>query len=285
MKQLLFTLMFASSLFASCVSKQAARQVENQRDSLAVVVGEKGSLINAVFSDINAISENLALIKSREHLIAVSTAPEGGRRPLEDVRNDIAAIDRLLQENRTKIAALQQTSAKLRKANLHIEALEKTIAQLNAQLSEKTTEIERLRTELEQRGIEVAALTEQVQTSSAQVEYLSGEKTDLENRLNTVYYIIGAEKDLRDAQIIDKQGFIGRTLTVNKNGNLESFIQADSRLLEEVPIGHKRVTIVSTHPDGSYQLITDADKTILKLVIDDPARFWENSKVLVISYK
>jgi len=163
--------------------------------------------------------------------------------------------------------------------------LEKTIAQLNAQLSEKTTEIERLRTELEQRGIEVAALTEQVQTSSAQVEYLSGEKTDLENRLNTVYYIIGAEKDLRDAQIIDKQGFIGRTLTVNKNGNLESFIQADSRLLEEVPIGHKRVTIVSTHPDGSYQLITDADKTILKLVIDDPARFWENSKVLVISYK
>ena len=208
----------------------------------------------------------------------------GGAR-LEDVRNDIAAIDRLLQENRTKIAALQQTSAKLRKANLHIEALEKTIAQLNAQLSEKTTEIERLRTELEQRGIEVAALTEQVQTSSAQVEYLSGEKTDLENRLNTVYYIIGAEKDLRDAQIIDKQGFIGRTLTVNKNGNLESFIQADSRLLEEVPIGHKRVTIVSTHPDGSYQLITDADKTILKLVIDDPARFWENSKVLVISYK
>ena len=56
-------------------------------------------------------------------------------------------------------------------------------------------------------------------------------------------------------------------------------------MLEEVPIGHKRVTIVSTHPDGSYQLITDADKTILKLVIDDPARFWENSKVLVISYK
>lgn len=78
MKQLLFTLMFASSLFASCVSKQAARQVENQRDSLAVVVGEKDSLINAVFSDINAISENLALIKSREHLIAVSTAPAGG---------------------------------------------------------------------------------------------------------------------------------------------------------------------------------------------------------------
>ncbi len=102
MKQLLFTLMFASSLFASCVSKQAARQVENQRDSLAVVVGEKDSLINAVFSDINAISENLALIKSREHLIAVSTAPEGGRRPLEDVRNDIAAIDRLLRKTERK---------------------------------------------------------------------------------------------------------------------------------------------------------------------------------------
>lgn len=285
MKQLLFTLFFGSALFASCVSKQVARQAENQRDSLEVVVGEKDSLINAIFSDINAISENLALIKSREHLIAVSTAPESGRRPTEDIHNDIAAIDRLLQENRTKIASLQQTSTRLRKANLHIDALEKTIAHLNAQLSEKTTEIEQMRTELEKRGIEVAALTEQVQVSTAQLEQLSGENTDLENRLNTVYYIIGTEKELRDAQIIDKQGFIGRTLTVNKNGNIESFSQADSRLLEEIPIGHKRVTLVSTHPDGSYQLITDADKTVTKLVIDNPTRFWESSKILVISYK
>lgn len=286
MKQLFYTLLFAAAaLLPSCVSKQVARQAENQRDSLEVVVGEKDSLINAVFSDINAISENLVLIKSRENLITVSETPEGGRRPLEEIQNDIAAIDRLLQENRAKIASLQHTSAQLRKANLHIEALEKTIAQLNTQLNEKTSEIEQMRLELEKKGIEVAELTEQVQAGNAQVAQLSDEKTDLENRLNTVYYIVGAEKELRDAQIVNKEGFIGRTLTVNKSGNIESFTRADSRLLNEIPVGHKRVTLVTTHPDDSYQLIVDADKTVTKLVIDDPVRFWENSKILVISYK
>ncbi len=286
MKQLFYTLLFAATaLLPSCVSKQVARQAENQRDSLEVVVSEKDSLINAVFSDINAISENLALIKSRENLIAVTETPEGGRRPMEEIRNDIAAIDLLLQENRAKIASLQHTSAQLRKANLHIEALEKTIAQLNTQLNEKTTEVEQMRLELEKKGIEVAELTEQVQAGHAQVAQLNDEKTDLENQLNTVYYIVGSERELRDAQIVNKQGFIGRTLTVNKSGNIESFTRADSRLLNEIPVGHKRVTLVTAHPDGSYQLIVDADKTVTKLVIDDPVRFWESSKILVISYK
>ncbi len=286
MKQLFYMLLFAAvALLPSCVSKQVARQAENQRDSLEVVVSEKDSLINAVFSDINAISENLALIKSRENLIAVSETPEGGRRPMEEIRNDITAIDRLLQENRAKIASLQYTAARLRKANLHIEALEKTIAQLNMQLNEKTTEVEQMRLELEKKGIEVAELTEQVQVGRAQVAQLSDEKTDLENQLNTVYYIVGSEKELRDAQIVNKQGFIGRTLTVNKSGNIESFTRADSRLLNEIPVGHKRVTLVTTHPNDSYQLIVDADKTVTKLVIDDPVQFWESSKILVISYK
>lgn len=285
MKQPTFILLFAAALLSSCVSKQAARQVENQRDSLEMVVNEKDSLIQAVFADIYAISENLTLIKSRENLIAVSGTPESGRRPVEEIHNDIAAIDRLLQENKAKIASLQQTSARLRKANLHIEELEKTIAQLNMQLTEKTVEIDRLRTELEKSGIEVARLTEQVETGNARIERLSGQKALLENRLNTVYYIVGAEKELLGAQIIDKQGFFSRVLTVNKHANLDSFTQADSRLLTEIPIGQKRATLVTTHPDGSYQLITDADKRVTKLVIDDPVRFWENSKILVISYK
>lgn len=285
MKQLTFILLFAAAVLSSCVSKQAARQVENQRDSLEMVVNEKDSLIQAVFADIYAISENLALIKSRENLIAVSGTPESGRRPVEEIHNDIAAIDRLLQENKAKIASLQQTSARLRKANLHIEELEKTIAQLNMQLNEKTAEIDRLRVELEQSGIEVARLTEQVEAGNARIEHLSGQKVLLENRLNTVYYIVGAEKELLGAQIIDKQGFFSRVLTVNKHANLDSFTQADSRLLTEIPVGQKRATLVTTHPDGSYQLITDADKRVTKLVIDDPVRFWENSKILVISYK
>lgn len=274
----------ASCMLPSCVRRQTVERAEVQRDSLETVVSAKDSLINAVFADINAISENLAQIRSRENLITVAGEAEGGRRPIREISNDIAAIDRLLQENRAKIAALQRTSAALRKADLRIEGLDRMIRDLSAQLADKTGEIERLRERLALMDERVESLSGEVAERTAQVEDLSGEKIELENRLNTVYYIVGAEKELRDAQIVDKQGFIGRTLTANRHGSTDSFTQADARLLTEVPIGHRKVTVVTTHPEGSFRLESDG-RLVTRLVIVDPARFWESSKVLIISYR
>ena len=273
------------ALLASCVSRQVAVEAESRSDSLELGVSAKDSLINAVFADINAISENLALIKSRENLITVAGESEGGRRPVEEIDNDIKAIDRLLRENRAKIESLQRSAAQLRKANLRIDGLEKMIADMNRQLAEKKAEVEQLRESLVRMGDEVKSLTEEVAVRSAEVENLSGEKVELQNQLNTVYYIVGAEKELRDAQIINKQGFIGRTLTVGRNSNFDSFTMADSRLLSEVPVGQKKATLVTSHPEGSYELVTDANKVVEKLIITDPVRFWESSKILIISYK
>ena len=273
------------ALLASCVSRQVAVEAESRSDSLELVVSAKDSLINAVFADINTISENLALIKSRENLITVAGESEGGRRPVEEIDNDIKAIDRLLRENRAKIESLQRSAAQLRKANLRIDGLEKMIADMNRQLAEKKAEVEQLRESLVRMGDEVKSLTEEVAVRSAEVENLSGEKVELQNQLNTVYYIVGAEKELRDAQIINKQGFIGRTLTVGRNSNFDSFTMADSRLLSEVLVGQKKATLVTSHPEGSYELVTDANKVVEKLIITDPVRFWESSKILIISYK
>lgn len=285
MKFIIFATMGALTLLSSCAGKKTVLAVEGQRDSLVQVVSAKDSLINAVFEDINAISENLAQIRSRENLISVAEESEGGRRPAGEIRNDIAAIDRLLQENKSKIASLQRAASQLRKANLRITGLEKMIADLNEQLARKSAEVAQLHENLAQKGVEVQTLTEQVAERGARVDTLSREKTELENRLNTVYYIIGTEKELREAQIIDKQGFIGRTLTAGRNTNLDSFTRADSRLLTEIPVGKKRVTVVTTHPEGSFELETGADKVVERLVITDPARFWDTSKVLIISYK
>lgn len=273
------------ALLASCVSRQVAVEAESRSDSLELVVSAKDSLINAVFADINAISENLALIKSRENLITVAGESEGGRRPVEEIDNDIKAIDRLLRDNRAKIESLQRSAAQLRKANLRIDGLEKMIADMNRQLAEKKAEVEQLRESLVRMGDEVKSLTEEVAVRSAEVENLSGEKVELQNQLNTVYYIVGAEKELRDAQIINKQGFIGRTLTVGRNSNFDSFTMTDSRLLSEVPVGQKKATLVTSHPEGSYELVTDANKVVEKLIITDPVRFWESSKILIISCK
>ena len=77
---------------ASCVSRGTADKIEGQRDSLRTVVSSKDSIIKAVFEDINAISENLAAIKTRENLLTVSESDiESRKRPVEEINNDIAA--------------------------------------------------------------------------------------------------------------------------------------------------------------------------------------------------
>ena len=47
------------------------------------------------------------------------------------------------------------------------------------------------------------------------------------------------------------------------------------------------MTVVTAQPEDSYQLVTGGEKDIIvtKLLITDPVRFWESSKILIISYK
>lgn len=209
MKHICLPILCAACAFVSCVSRQVAEQTVVQRDSLEAVVRAKDSLIEVVFADINAVTENLARIRTRETLVALARNDEGVRRPIEEIDADIAAIDRLLQENRQKIAALQRSSAQLRKADLRIEGLEKMIRGLDAQLTAKEGEIGRLRGELSQMEARMETLAEEAAARSTEVEHLSGEKAQLEDRLNTVYYIVGAEKALRDSGIVSKQGSSG----------------------------------------------------------------------------
>ena len=266
MKHICLPILCAACAFVSCVSRRVAEQTVVQRDSLEAVVRAKDSLIEVVFADINAVTENLARIRTRENLVALARNDEGVRRPIEEIDADIAAIDRLLQENRQKIAALQRSSAQLRKAD-------------------KEGEIGRLRGELSQMEARMETLAEEAAARSTEVEHLSGEKAQLEDRLNTVYYIVGAEKALRDSGIVSKQGFIGRTLTVGDTGDHDLFIRADARTLTEILVEQKKATVVTPHPADSYELITNADKVVYKLVITDPERFWSSSKVLVVSYR
>ncbi len=285
MKKYLAIAAVALGALTSCVRNQAVLDPVDRCDSLTNVVMEKDSLINRVFEEINTVVGNLSQIKMRENLIAVPENAEGGFRPIEQMKSDMEAIDRLLQENRSKIASLQNIARRLRKANVQIEALEKTIVGLNEHLAEKTAEAETLREELARREEEVAYLETQVAERDAEVETLNEENVELENRLNTVYYIVGSEKELRDAQIINKEGFIGRTLTVGRGGAIDSFTKVDVRLLTEVPVGRKRATVVTPHPQGSYDWVIGEDKRMEKLVITDPTRFWESSKILIVSYK
>lgn len=291
MKKIGYLILCLAWLASSCVSRGTAEKLGAERDSLTGALQAKDSLLSEVFTAMNAISENLTTIKTRENLLSIAPG-DGAVRPAEQVRQDIADIDRLLQENRTRIEALERSAAQLRRANVQIKGLEQMIVSLNAQLDAKDQEVGRLKEHLARAGQQVETLQAEVTQQGARIERLSDEKEALQadvadktSRLYTVYYIVGPQKELIDAQIVRKSGFIGRTLTVNEKRSLDSFTQGDTRFLQQIPVGRKNVTVVTNHPEDSYRLVEGDGREVAALEILDPDRFWESSKILVVSYK
>ena len=292
MKRIIPALMVALAL-AGCVSKRTADRLTSDRDSLSVVVAEKDSIINDVFSSLNQISENLASIKEREHIITTSVEKnEIKKESTVQINDDIQAIDQLLQQNRETIARLQRSAAELKKARVRITELETLITQLNGQVEARDGEIADLKAKLRSMDIKVEEMSGNITTLNNTVGELSGDKARLEGevrdnteRLNKAYYIVGPIKELMGKEIVYKSGFIGRTLRVNGNHSLDAFTQVDIRNFDQVAIGHKDVTVVSTHPAESYELLQDDKGVVTSLAIKDKTQFWSLSKVLVVSYK
>ena len=291
MKKILY--LFVLLLLASCTGGQKTERLTSQNDSLAVAVAQKDSVLNEVFSSLSTVTENLNAIKSRENIINENIdkgeIPKG---TTTQINEDIEAINQLLIANRQTIARLQQSADQLKKANVKIGSFEKLIAQLNAQIESKDQEIKILKQNLENMHVQVAELTEQVSGLNTHVSGLTAEKPSLEgevksqnNILNTGYYIVGSEKELLSKENVYKSGFIGRTMKINENRSLDSFTQVDIRNFDDVKIGHKKATLVSSHPAGSYEFVMNDSGVFESLVIKDKSKFWEYSKVLVISYK
>lgn len=288
-----FILLLCLVPFISCVSKRNADRMAGQNDSLSKVVLQKDSMINDVFASMNAVAENLNAIKSRENIINQRMdSGEIQNQTAAQINEDIEAINQLLLQNRETIARLQQSAKQLKKANVRIASLEKLVSQLQQQVESKNQEIVLLKKSLADAHIQVAELHEQVSGLNTKVSGLSEAKASLEGEvkgqtdiLNTGYYIVGSEKELLAKEIVYKSGFIGRTLKINESRSLDSFTKIDIRHFDSVVIGQKKVTLVSSHPADSYEFNQNSKGVYESLVIKDKHKFWEYSKVLVLSYK
>ncbi len=289
MKKIVLIMLVALPMVA-CVGKKSADKIKSERDSLAIAVAEKDSIINDVFASIDGIAENLGAIKSRENIITSNIeSGEIKKQTATQISEDIEAINQLLLKNKEELARLEANAAKLRKSNAGLNSM---IAKLKKQVEDKDSEITSLKKQLSDLNVKNTALTKEVAGLSTKVDGLSKQNTALEGEvkatadiMNTGYYIIGPEKELLKNEIIYKSGFIGRTLKINENRSLDSFTKIDLRTFGELLIGHKKVTLVSYHAKGSYEFVMDDKDMFISLVITDKAKFWEYSKVLVISYK
>ncbi len=293
MKKILLILL-VGGLATACVSRQSADRMQSDIDSLQRQVEAKEAMIDNVFASISAITANLEEIKIREGLLTLSEKELADPASLGRMSDDLLAIDRLLAENRTRIAELEQTAQQLRKANHQISGLERLIGELNLRVKNQDEEIAALYRRIEGLNIEINLLGEQMAAKEEEVRTLMGEKENLSTfvdetttELHRVHLLIAPEKQLLGDRVIEKRGFIGRTLVVTEQPNLNLFTEADTRLLESLTIYQKEARLITPHPEGSYSFVQSNEQKGLteSLVILDADRFWSLSKILVISHK
>lgn len=282
----LFTVFMVAAIFASCTNKEQEekiKQLEQDNLKLQEQIGGDANTINDFVNAYNEIQYNLDSIKAKEGIITANTANgvEMGADRKEQITQDIQLIYELSLKNRKKIDELNK---KLKDEKGYTGNLKKMIENLEKQLAERDAQINVLKDELAKLDIVVENLTAQVDMLATESEQKSKMIEEKVSELNTGYYIIGTEKNLKEAQIITKEGgFIGmgKTANINKDFDEGAFNKIDITKTSSIVLKSKKAKIVTDHPSTSYTLHGDK-KHVDSLSINDYKAFWRSSKYLVI---
>ena len=293
MKKTVLTLVLGALVLCmgSCVeSSKKYKALQAERDSLAVVASSATTDYENSLKTLNEIEEALNTIREAENIIMMENQEGNTNYAVAQIE----AIDRTIQQNKTKIAELEQQLAESGSKSKQLNA---TITRLKNELDEKDTYINNLRDELNASQEQVAQLTVQVEDLNKNVEDLNENINNLNAQsaeqqatinlqdaaLNTVYYIVAPIETLENLGLAEAGGLFTRTRAatdINKN----AMISADRRQLSVIPLNTKKATILTNHPESSYQL-TKGDDNMLSLEIVNPDAFWNISNYLIISIK
>jgi chromosome segregation ATPase len=281
-----------AALMASCNVERSEKYqtLLAERDSLYTeVVAAKGGFDQAL-TTINEIENALESVRAAEGIIMMENEEGDTNKAVSEIN----AIQQTLQENRNKIADLEQ---QLASQGAKSKALNQTVSRLKKQLEEKDAYINSLKTELQQSQRQIAELNTQVSDLNENIESLNenidvlsvqnaAQQATIANQdaeLNTVWVCIATQQVLKEKGII-KSGLF-QPAEISKQGlDRSQFMQADKRELTVVPLNTKKASLVSTHPEGSYEIADNEDGSKV-LTIKDKEAFWSISKYLVVSIK
>ena len=284
MKKTIFYVFVLLPLLFSCTGNQEElKKLKAENEQLELNAREKDEIINDFIQTFNEIEDNLAVIKEKENIIRVN-AGEGDNissDAKDRINEDVLAIYKLMLKNKKKLAELNN---KLDAADVKVAEFQKLVSRLNKRIEEKNKEIASLRSELAAMHINIENLGGQIDSLEQESHKKSQIIDEQTEELNTAYYVFGDKKELKEHEVITKQGgFIGIGGIAKLKGdfNQDYFTKIDIRETLEIPISAKKVKIITTHPEGSYEL-SENEGITEKIIINDPEKFWSVSKYLVI---
>jgi len=277
-----FLLLLIPLFVASCgrEAKKKAAELQARNDSLMTQTIQKDEAINEFVRSINDIQGTLDTIKMKENVINLSTERGGELKQTakDQIKTDIQTIYSMMLKDKDQLAKLTK---KLKAANMKVDQLQKMVSRLEKDMAAKSAEIEDMRDKLAKLNIKFEAASLKIDTLNKTVND-QGQKINnqtqtiatQEEAINTAYYVIGTNKDLKKNGVVKKGDVLA-------DFNKELFTRIDIRKTTEISILSKKAKILSSHPSTSYKFTGDK-KVIQSLQILDSKAFWSNSKYLVI---
>ena len=286
MKTIKFYVIIAALVFAtaSCVENSGKyKTVVAQRDSVEHVKQALDSSYSQTLIILDEIESGFNQINQSEKDMKVNLKGVEGNKTIkkEVIAAQMTAIKEGIDKNKAKIAELRRLASKNLKEN---SRLIETIKRLQTEMDEKAVQIQSLQAELEQKNIKITELTSTVDVQSkniAEQQNVMAQQKSTINDLNTVWYCVAKFEKLKDAKIVSNTGLFQTKKVMAANFDKNAFTTADLRNLSSIPTNSENIKIITTHPKGSYNLVTGADKKIT-IVITDQAKFWSVSRYLVV---
>lgn len=294
MKKYLLVLIIGFAFMVGCKDHEAERkvaQLQKEKDSVISVANTKDASIYEFVKSYNEIEANLEEVKKHQNLITLNSNGNSEQRAnvKERINDDIILINSLMDENKKKLADL---TAKMNESDYKVGTLNQLVATLKGQITAKDAELLDLNSKLVAMNANVEELKSNVSdlknTSELQAQTITVQSSTIDdqtNKLHTAYYAVGTYKELKDKNVVVKEGGIlgvGSSEKMKKDFNEEYFTKVDITKVSEVPIDSKKAELISAHPAGSYEFEKNNKNVITKLVITNPDKFWEASKYLIV---
>ena len=284
------SLALISMAFASCNTHQEELDAAiKKNDSLSLILQNKDSELDSLFATLNEIEENLAAVNSRYNSVQELRRAniEGQPNVKSQINAQIKDIENLMAANKQKIASLQ---AKINTDTKEGTRLQELVSRQEERIAAQESQIAQLLTELENNKVLIKKLNQDVSDLTASNEQKEQYIKQQTAEANRAYYVVGTYDELNEAGIVSKAGGfigIGRRQGTNSEMPLDRFTQIDRTKVTTIPINMRKALVVSKHPENSYELVMDENDTkmVSYLRILNPAKFWEQTRFLVISTK
>lgn len=286
----LLSLAVVATIFASCNNHQEELDAAIKKtDSLALIINNKDAELDSLFATLNQIEENLAAVNSRYNAVQELRRAniEGQPNVKNQINEQIKSIENLMAANKQKLANLQ---AKISSEGKESTRLQELVNRQEERIAAQESQIAELLTELENNKVLIKKLNQDVSDLTASNEEKDQFIQRQTNEANRAYYVVGSYADLSEAGIVYKSGGfigIGRHQGTRSEMPLDHFTQIDRTKVTTIPVNMKNAVVISNHPDNSYEMVMDENdsRKVSYLRILNPAKFWEQTRFLVISTK